>query len=286
MLNNDIASIALYSWMTLLLARGIRDKFPRRLCLWLGVGFGLALLTKGTSLSVAPAIALAIIWATGWRDVRTWLTKGILTAAPAVVLAAPWYLYLYRTYGNFDALPQVAGLQWWNSPAGSFLGMLTSRNFIVMRFRETWGEFGWRLISLSPALLAAIAIPTAVCLAGLVLYVVMAGRDLAPAGDRVAQPATWQWQALGTMAALCLFGYLAVIQFGTSFSLTQARYFFPVVNAGALLSMLGLRTIVPARLRPAAQGVVVAALVVLTILIFTQYVLPFGLSSWGEPGFG
>ncbi|HEX5498483.1 MAG TPA: glycosyltransferase family 39 protein [Thermomicrobiales bacterium] len=286
MVNNDIASIALYAWMTLLLARGIRDRFPRRLCVWLGVAFGLALLTKGTSLSVGPAIALAIIWSTGWRDVRTWLTKGILAAAPAAVLAAPWYLYMYRTYGNFDALPQVAALQWWNSPAGSFFGMLTSRDFIWMRFKETWGEFGWRLISLSPALLAAIAIPTAVCLAGLVVYVVIVGRRLAPPDDRVARPATWQWQALGTMAAICLFGYLAVIQFGVTFSLTQARYFFPVVNAGAFLSMLGLRTIVPARWRPAAQGVVVAALVVLTILIFAQYVAPFGVSSHGEPGFG
>ncbi|HET7093228.1 MAG TPA: hypothetical protein VFI22_07120, partial [Thermomicrobiales bacterium] len=111
-------------------------------------------------------------------------------------------------------------------------------------------------------------------------------RHLAPPDDRVARPTTWQWQALGTMAALCLFAYLAVVQFGTTFSLTQARYFFPVVNAGALLSMLGLRTIVPARWRPAAQGVVVAALVVLTILIFAQYVAPFGVSSHGEPGFG
>jgi 4-amino-4-deoxy-L-arabinose transferase-like glycosyltransferase len=287
MVNNDIASIALYAWMTLLLARGIRDKFPYRTCVWLGVGFGLALLTKGTSLSVAPAIALAIILASGWRDVRTWVTKGALAAAPAAILAAPWYVYMYRTYGNFDALPQVAALQWWNSPAGSFFGMLTSRDFIVMRFRETWGEFGWRLISLSPALLAAIAIPTVVCLGGVVVYIATAGRGLpGMAGDRVAQPATWQWQAIATMIALCLFGYLAVIQFGTSFQLTQARYFFPVVNAGAFLSMLGLRTILPARLRPAGQGIFVAALIVLTILIFTQYVVPFGLSSLGEPGFG
>ena len=76
--------------------------------------------------------------------------------------------------------------------------------------------------------------------------------------------------------------YLAVIQFGTSFALAQARYFFPIVNAAALLLMIGWRTLVPLRFRPAAQGIVVAALVALNVFIFAAYVLPF-TSTIGEP---
>ena len=88
------------------------------------------------------------------------------------------------------------------------------------------------------------------------------------------------------MLALCAVAYLAVLQFGTRFALTQARYFFPVVNAAAFLTMLGLRTIVPTRARPVAQGVVFAAMVLLTVLIYTQYILPFGVASLGLPGRG
>jgi hypothetical protein len=70
-------------------------------------------------------------------------------------------------------------------------------------------------------------------------------------------------------------GYLAVIQFGTQFVLAQARYCFPVVNAASILVMLGLRTVIPWRWRPAGQGLVLAALIALNVYIFAAYVLPF-----------
>ncbi len=291
MVNNDIVSIALVSWITVLIVRGIRERFPRAICLWLGVALGLALLAKSTSLIAAPIIALAIILAVGWRDVQGWLGRGLLSLIPAGIIAAPWYVYLYRTYGNIDGLEQVAALQgWWNRPAGGFLELLTDPGFVVMRFRETWGEFGWRLIPLDPVLLWIIAVPTILGLIGLVIYgvnVLTAGRALPfIGGDRVTRPRRWQRQALFTLAALCVVSYLAVVQFGTAFVLTQARYFFPVAIAGSLLIMLGLRTLLPARTRPGAQRVMLAALVVLTVAIFTQYVLPFHLGIVQEPGYG
>jgi hypothetical protein len=91
----------------------------------------------------------------------------------------------------------------------------------------------------------------------------------------VAALANWQWNALVILLAVCVLAYLAVVQFGTSFALSQARYYFPVVDAATLLAMLGLRTLIPIRARAAGQGVVVAALVCLNILIMAAYVLPF-----------
>ena len=70
-----------------------------------------------------------------------------------------------------------------------------------------------------------------------------------------------------------------MVEFGTRFELTQARYYFPAVNAGALLLMLGLRTLIPRSVHTYAQGVVFAALVVLNVMIFTQYVIPHYLSG-------
>ncbi len=87
-------------------------------------------------------------------------------------------------------------------------------------------------------------------------------------------PASWQVNALLVLLATAVLAYLAVVQFGTTFSLTQARYFFPAVNAGAILLLLGLRTVIPRAFHRYGQGAVFAALVLLNILIFTQYVIP------------
>nr|MBA2519474.1 hypothetical protein [Chloroflexia bacterium] len=141
----------------------------------------------------------------------------------------------------------------------------------------TWGEFGWRLIPLRPTLLWAIAIPILASLTGLVWYISQARRQH-PREQAMAEPALQLsrslWISLFMLALTCAVAYLAVVQFGTQFGLTQARYFFPVVNAAALLTMLGLRTIIPLAGHRYAQGVVFGAMVMLNVVIFVQYVLP------------
>jgi 4-amino-4-deoxy-L-arabinose transferase-like glycosyltransferase len=290
MVNNDIVAIALTSLIVWGLITGMKERFPLRLCAALGVALGLDLLAKGTAITVAPVIAAAVVLGAGWRDWRGLLTRGIVVGVPAILLSAPWYLFLYRTYGDFSGLARVEELQYWNGPMGSFFELLLDPEFIVNRFRETWGEFGWRQIHLRSWLLWAIAIPTLLALAGLALYALQVWRrPPSVRDDPIMRPQSWQRNALIVLGLTCVVAYLAVVQFGTSFALSQARYYFPAVNAGALLLMLGLRTLVPGQARPAAQGVVFGALVLLNIVIMTGYVLPFTVTvdepavrwSWG-----
>jgi 4-amino-4-deoxy-L-arabinose transferase-like glycosyltransferase len=276
MVNNDIVAICLTSLLLWGIVVGVRDRFPLKLCLAIGVALGAGLLAKSTTVAIAPIIALAVIVTIGWRSWREWMVRGVDIAVPAAVLASPWYLFLYRTYGDFSGLRRVEELQYWNSPMGSFFSLLFSPSFVVNRFRETWGEFGWRLIHLRPSLLWAIAIPILVCLLGLVVYALASWWGVSNwGGAGLARPTSWQSKALVLLALACVVAYLAVIQFGTEFALAQARYYFPIVNAAALLLMLGLRTLIPARARAVGQGVVVAALIALNVLITTAYVLPF-----------
>jgi 4-amino-4-deoxy-L-arabinose transferase-like glycosyltransferase len=276
MVNNDIVAIALTSLILWGVIVGVRDRFPLRLCVALGVAFGLDLLAKGTAITIAPVIAIAVVIALGWRDWRGILSRGVAIGVPAVILAAPWYLYLYRTYGDFSGLGRVEELQYWNSPMGSFFELLTDPGFVLARFRETWGEFGWRLIHLRPVLLWIIGIVTVAALVGLLVYAVSAWRNVSVwRGDPVARPDAWQVKTLLILGLACVIAWLAVIQFGTSFALSQARYYFPVVNAAALLAMLGLRTLLPSRVRPAGQGLFVGGLIALNVVIMTNYVLPF-----------
>lgn len=276
MVNNDIVAIALFSWILYLLIAGVRDRYPRRTCLLIGVAFGLAMLTKGTSQIAAPIIALAIVFGTGWRDVRGWLMRGVLAAVPAMLLVAPWYVFLYRTYGNLSGLPQIERIQWWNRPAGGFVELLFDREFVFMRFKETWGEFGWRLIHFDTVMHWVIALPLIIAFGGVVQYALTAGRATTDAGDdSVMRPARWQVWGLLILAATCAIAYLAVVQFGTRFLLTQARYYFPAMNAAALLVMLGLRTLIPRPYHAYGQAAIFGGLLLLNLMIFTQYVIPY-----------
>ena len=278
MVNNDILAIALATWVLYLVVRGIRDRFPVATCVWLGVALGLAVVAKSTSLTLAPVIALAIIGVVGWRNVGTWVLSGALVVVPAAVIAAPWYLFLFRTYGNVDALDQLEKLQYWNYGGNAHPGwgdLLLNANFVSMRFRETWGEFGWRLLPLEEEVLWVIALPILASVGGLLAYLRFSGRTIVGENDPVMRPEGWQRLTLAVLAATCLFAYLAVVGFGLRFELTQARYFFPAMTAAAVLLLLGLRTLIPGQYRRYAQGVFFAAMVALNVVIFSQYVLPF-----------
>ena len=86
---------------------------------------------------------------------------------------------------------------------------------------------------------------------------------------------TWQVSAIGVIVLAALVSYGAMLQFGTQFSLTQARYFFPAINAFAFLLLLGLRTLLPSGWLRYTQAAVVVALILLNVLIYTQYVIPY-----------
>lgn len=285
MVNNDIAGIATYSLLLYLLIRGIRRGFTWRLASMIGLAFGLGLLFKSTTLTIAPVIAFAMVAGVGWRRVREWAVKGSLVGAIAGLLVLPWYLFLYRTYGNFSGLDQIAALQWAYTYRGetppTILGLLWNRDFGRARWAETWGEFGWRLIHLRSSLLLVIGVPCVIALLGLVFFLlreapgVLRPKSARSESETVDSPTLWQLKAVATLFLTCIVAYGGVLQFGTRFALTQARYFFPAINAIALLLALGWRMLIP----PAALRYGTAALFVglsaLNVVMFTQYVLPF-----------
>jgi 4-amino-4-deoxy-L-arabinose transferase-like glycosyltransferase len=277
MVNNDVAGIAVVSLILYLTVRGLRDGFPRRQLVLLGLAIGLGLLTKSTTIIALPGVALAILLGTGVRNVRQWLGCGALTAGVAACLVWPWYLRLWRTYGNLSGLPQIERLQFrWIYPAGqspSVTDLLFNADFALMRWRETWGLFGWRLIPLDGTLLLAIGIACLIGMAGLGRVAWLAAR--LPADGSVLAPARWQLVGLGALVVTCLSAYAAVIQFGLTFVLTQARYFFPAIAPVGLLLMLGWRALLPERALRYGQAAILLGLILLHVAIYTQYVIPY-----------
>jgi len=285
MVNNDITGIAFFSLILYLLVLGLKRRFPIRLTVWIGATIGVGLLFKSTMLIALPLVALAVVLGVGIRNWRGWIGRGLLIGTLSALICWPWYLFLYRTYSNFSGLDQIAANQYYwtylNQAKPSILDLFWNSDFAVMRWHETWGLFGWRLIHYSDALLWAIGIPCIVATVGLLIYlgaiVVMwrpnDERTGGFAGVRTLE--AWQVSAIAVTALAAIAAYVAMLQFGTRFSLTQARYFFPAINAFALLLMLGLRALLPTGWRRYGQAAVVAALIVMTVVIYAQYVIPF-----------
>lgn len=285
MVNNDIAGIASFSLILYLLIFGLKRGFTYRLCGLIGLSVGFGLLLKSTALTTLPLIAMAIILGSGLRCFRLWIPKGATVGIVAGLVCWPWYLFLYRTYGNFSGLDQIAENQWaWtyrNQTKPTLFDLLFNSNFAVFRWRETWGEFGWRLIHLSDGLLWVIGVPCILATLGLLVYLGAIGWSWRPSRihegglDNVAALDSWQVKSIALIAVAGLVAYGAMLQFGTRFVLTQARYFFPAINAFAFLLMLGLRTILPGSWRRYGQGAVVGALILMNVVIFSQYVIPY-----------
>jgi len=127
-------------------------------------------------------------------------------------------------------------------------------------------------------LLIIIGIPCLIALFGLAYYGWVVWRRAPKAPETYASvflPAKWQIVALLVLLLTCVAAYGGVLQFGLRFRLTQARYFFPAINAAALLLMLGLRALLPERALRYAPFALIAALILLNGVIYIQYVIPY-----------
>ncbi|MCO5226491.1 MAG: glycosyltransferase family 39 protein [Thermomicrobiales bacterium] len=302
MLNNDILAIALTSAVVWMLTLGLRKRFPLWVCMIIGLLLGFAVLAKTTSAVVAVLIAIAMVFGIGVRRWRQWIPKGALTAAISGLVISPWALFMMVQYGDFTALKAVETLQWWNYTSGknpTIPEMLSQRGFHWDRWRETWGAFGWRRIQLDMGddrtFLRLLFWLTIFGIIGLAMYalrflrsqreIIKLEEERFPSreiwDDRDETLAILPWQVTGVlvMAVACVLGYLAVLQFGTIFVLTQARYYFPMIVPAAILLMLGFRSWFPRTWLPYVGAAIFLGLVVMNVYIYSAFVIPF----W--PGF-
>ncbi|MCO5218093.1 MAG: glycosyltransferase family 39 protein [Thermomicrobiales bacterium] len=296
--NNDILAIMFCSAIFWMLIEGLRNGFTWKRTLAVGALYGLAILGKTNSATMGVIIAAAMIAGIGWHHWREWLPKGAAVVGTGGLLVAPWSIYMLRTYGEPTGLQRVAELQaWWNMSSGdspTLLGQLVDPTFFWFRWKETWGEFGWRLIELDgymadvygigprvPTLLTVLLVIVIIGAMGCGVWLWRVHLTVGKGSDDVFAPQRWQWIALGTMVFACALGYYSVLQFGLTFSLTQARYYFPMIVPAAILLMLGFRSLLPTYLVRAGAAVLFLMMVVLNILIYTGWVLPYWYPAAG-----
>jgi 4-amino-4-deoxy-L-arabinose transferase-like glycosyltransferase len=291
MLNNDILAICLTGAIVWMTAVGLRRRFPLWNCLTIGSLFGLALLAKTTSVTVAALIAVGMVLGLGWRQWRSWLFRGAITGITTALIVWPWYVYMYRTYGDFNALSRIRALQWWNYPNGTpptILSQLTDPNFFWAIWGGLWGGFGWFLIPLSDKLLGRLLLVMLFAMVGLAILAVRGGmsqsprmRCLMPSLATSLRVDRVQFAGLMMLGAMAAVSYLALLQFGTEFQGTQARYAFPAVTSVAILVACGFRAWFPQRWLPGVAASIIFGLVVLNVAIYTNYVIPWVIDHPG-----
>lgn len=281
--NNDMLSIAAGALLLLLCVTALRSGLPVRHALALGVALGAGLLVKATLTVFIPLVGAVVLYACWprpwsarregayWRDV---VARGLALMVPAVLIPLPWYLYLFRTYGDVTAFRAVRELQaGWNVPEGTFPQLLASPDFHLMRLHEYWGYFGWREIPLSRPEFEVVLFFALFCTLGLVAGGIRAalrwraGRFSAPRG---------QVAGVALLIAANVLMYGAMVYFGTMFVLTQARYIFPVATSTGLLAMLGLRAVLPPGATRLGAAVTIAGLAAFNLYLLVTLVIPYG----------
>jgi hypothetical protein len=264
--NENLADL-LGAWIILLLVSHLMGPYNSRRVVWIGVAYGLALLTK---LSLAPFV-LPIVWAL-WlrRNERTGaLLKDLAAfALPALALAGWYYLYRWVAYGDplaiaawhrmlpSDSRYTLADLFWFQEP------------FRMMLWTSFWGNFGWQQIWLPYWIYNSAVVVTLLAVGGGVYLVIR--RALTAA----------QMAACSVLVMAVLLMYALVIQASTYLIAWQGREMYPALSSVCVLFGLGFGAVALGRgaVQPAAislwryrLGSAVTAVVALGLLAANIY---------------
>ncbi len=221
-----------------------RGREHSRLLVLLGITTGLGLVTKTSAYVALPlvlaAIAARYLWLT-YEISAVKLTKAAITyLLPATALALPWWLRNVAVYGGLDLLGLgrhdqvvVGQLRTAEFIAQNGTARLVG-DFAATSFRSFWGQFGWMGVLLDQRLYQALAVLSALALAGFGLWLVCAYR-------RWERVAPWQRAAGGLLALSGFLTLSSYLWYNTTFVQHQGRYLFPALVPISLGVALGWR---------------------------------------------
>ncbi|MXX51195.1 MAG: glycosyltransferase family 39 protein [Chloroflexi bacterium] len=230
--NNDSLAMCLNSALVLLLLRTLRDGFSTRASLAMALPFGLACLTKITSLVLLPAllgVALFLRRKTG--DRRGLLTMLALLALGWLLIAGWWYIRNLQLYG------EPLGIITQTTLAGT-RGMYFDLADLFTEFHQFrmsyWGLFGASNIQLGSIVYVLFDLATFLSLAGCLFLILqlLAIRDFAYARYELAHLLT----LAGSLALL----WLGILYLSSLTPVTQGRLLFPLIGVISPLLAVGL----------------------------------------------
>ncbi|WP_420628364.1 ArnT family glycosyltransferase [Candidatus Leptofilum sp.] len=288
-INNDV--IAALSGTAVLLA-GVKlvqseTGLSRRWGIWLGVLFGVALLSKFNLAAVALLIETAVTY-TAWRKKqwRLWWEVNLLIAGFTLLLAGWWFVRNQILYGEPTGFQRLTELWGVRNPAESW-GVAIFE--LPYTWTSLWGRFGYGQVPLPDGIYIGLRWLVGIGLLGLVLRLLPVSwlrERLTPSpsrerGQRLL-PLTGGGLGLGSAFPLLLLTLNVALFFAVVFNYllvspagAMGRFFFPALPALALLTFYGLSAWVelfggtkPTAILAAAVNVGMATLTVVAIFVY------------------
>jgi len=166
--NENLADLV-GAWILLLLSMYIARPYRRSRLLWLGVVYGLGILTKLTLAPLAGLI-LPVLWARRPRGEGRCFARDLFAAAALVgALISPYLLYHWLAYGDPLAL---AASNVMLGRAKLEFAQVISETFRWQVWSSFWGVYGWQTVWMPPAIYFVFAVVTGLGLLGGVVLLV------------------------------------------------------------------------------------------------------------------
>ncbi len=239
--NNDALAelvLALLLWVSV---ATLRIGLTTRRATALGVGLGLAILTKTTI--YLPALAAVVVPFV--YHLRAPAARGeplarpaLVTTAIALVLSLPWVLRNAFAYGPLDpfglarhgavVIGQPTTTEW----VAEFGPLGVAERFLTTTFRSFWGQFGWMAVPMPQPIYVALLILTLLLIGGAALFFL---RTL-PAGRSLDASQRW---SLGLLAIVLVVVAVGHVGYNLRFVQHQGRYLFPALVPLSTVAALG-----------------------------------------------
>jgi len=243
----------------------------------IGLLLAAVLLTKTTAYGVVAVAVFAVLvrrrqerqtcgWAMGQL---AWLL------VPALLLSAPWFIRNGLTYGWHDPLGWVRhGEIVAGQPRSSeWLALYGWGGLLSQMARTTfqsfWGQFGWMGVVLPARIYKALALLSALLVAGFLWWLFDRRRPrLAP----------FQRASLILLLVLAFLILLEFLGYNLTFVQHQGRYLFPAlipIGMAAALGLDRLAGVLPQRMYPWATTALFVGLATLDVYCLFKFIIPF-----------
>lgn len=259
-INNDVVAAAAGAAVVYACVRLLHDErgLSPRWGAWLGLLYGLALMSKFNLAAIIVVIEAAMTWV-AWRkgQWRTWVLANVLLVGVAVALAGWWFARNQLLYGEPTGFARLTELWGVRDPRDSFWLAISE---LPYAWTSLWGRFGYGQIPLPSWIYAGLWSVLLLSVAGYVLSAVRGSREAREkrGREKVEQrgegeegrsshlplsPARLPHSAAALLLLALnvavffavLFNYLLVSPAGP-----MGRFFFPALSSLAILMFYGL----------------------------------------------
>jgi 4-amino-4-deoxy-L-arabinose transferase-like glycosyltransferase len=265
--NNDTMANAFAALVLLISVRVALGHASRRNLVLLGLALGLGLLTKLTIIAAAGIAALGVLaHAYRRRDPAFLARAAVYAGIPVVVTFGLWIVRNVITYGPSDPL----GWARWQAKIPQMARQIPLsaeiEAYFWIQLTTFWARFGWATISLPDTVYHVLLGVLALAAVGLLVLLLRDCRKL-------SADTRWSLALISVSVALL---YLSVFRLAFTFNLVVAhgRYLYIALAGLAVLFVTGLTRLLPRRVRPAATLAFSCALLALSVVSLTRYIVP------------